>query len=71
VTEPPARCDVAVVGGGIIGLAVARELLRRRPDAAVVVFEREAEVAQHQTGNNSGVVHQGVYYAPGSLKARL
>jgi (S)-2-hydroxyglutarate dehydrogenase len=64
-------CDVAVVGGGILGLATARELVRRRPDAAVVVLERESELAQHQTGHNSGVVHAGIYYAPGSLKARL
>jgi 2-hydroxyglutarate dehydrogenase len=69
--DVPARCDVAVVGGGIVGLAVARELQRRRPDETVVVFEREREVAAHQTGHNSGVVHQGVYYAPGSLKATL
>jgi len=71
VAEPPERCDYAVVGGGIIGLAVARELRRRRPDASVVVLERERAVAAHQTGHNSGVVHQGVYYAPGSLKATL
>jgi (S)-2-hydroxyglutarate dehydrogenase len=70
-TELPDRCDVAVVGGGIIGLAVARELQRRRPGESVVVLEREAAVGQHQTGRNSGVVHQGVYYAPGSLKAAL
>jgi 2-hydroxyglutarate dehydrogenase len=63
--------DIAVVGAGILGLAVARELIRRRPDASVVVLEREAAVAQHQTGHNSGVVHAGIYYAPGSLKARL
>jgi 2-hydroxyglutarate dehydrogenase len=61
--------DVAVVGGGIIGLAVARELRRR--GRSVIVFEREPTLAAHQTGRNSGVIHQGVYYAPGSLKARL
>jgi L-2-hydroxyglutarate oxidase LhgO len=60
-----------VVGAGIIGLATAREIKRRRPDAAVVVVEKEAAVARHQTGRNSGVVHAGLYYAPGSLKARL
>jgi 2-hydroxyglutarate dehydrogenase len=65
------ECDVAVVGGGILGLATARELLRRRPHSQVVVLEREAELAQHQTGRNSGVIHAGIYYAPGSLKARL
>jgi len=67
----PAECDLAVVGGGILGLATARELLRRRPDARVVVLERERELARHQTGHNSGVVHAGIYYEPGSLKARL
>jgi 2-hydroxyglutarate dehydrogenase len=68
---PPERCDVAVVGGGIIGLAVARELIRRDPQAAVCVLERESELGMHQTGHNSGVIHAGVYYPPGSLKARL
>jgi 2-hydroxyglutarate dehydrogenase len=71
MAEPPERCDAVVVGGGIIGLAVARELRRRRPDASIVVLEREASVATHQTGRNSGVIHQGVYYVPGSLKAAL
>ncbi len=71
VTDEARECDLAVVGGGILGLAVARELMRRRPDASVVVLEREDAVAQHQTGHNSGVVHAGIYYAPGSLKARL
>jgi 2-hydroxyglutarate dehydrogenase len=60
-----------VVGGGILGLAVARELIRRDPQASVCVLERESEIATHQTGHNSGVVHAGVYYPPGSLKARL
>ncbi|CAN5491462.1 L-2-hydroxyglutarate oxidase [soil metagenome] len=68
---PAERADIAVIGGGILGLAVARELLRRRPDARVVVLEKEAELAAHQTGHNSGVLHAGLYYAPGSLKARL
>jgi (S)-2-hydroxyglutarate dehydrogenase len=62
---------VAVVGGGIVGLAVARELCKRRPLASVCVFEREPTIGAHQTGHNSGVIHTGVYYAPGSLKARL
>src|SRR5215210_7330146 len=70
-THALADHDVAVVGGGILGLAVARELLIRRPDASVVVLEREHSVAQHQTGHNSGVVHAGIYYAPGARKARL
>src|SRR5205809_1811421 len=65
------ECDVAVVGAGIIGLAVARELLLRRADLRVHVLEKEHEVGFHQTGHNSGVIHAGVYYAPGSLKARL
>ena len=63
------RC--AVVGGGIIGVAVARELATRLPDADITVFEKERELAAHQTGHNSGVVHAGLYYEPGSLKARL
>lgn len=62
---------VAVVGGGIVGLAVAREVLGSIDGAQVTVFEKEAGVARHQTGHNSGVVHAGLYYPPGSLKARL
>ncbi len=68
---PGDRYDVAVVGAGIVGLAVAREVLARRPDAKVIVIDKSAAVAQHQTGHNSGVIHAGVYYAPGSLKAKL
>ena len=60
-----------VVGGGILGLAAARTLLERDPGAEVVVLEKERELATHQTGHNSGVVHAGLYYKPGSLKARL
>lgn len=60
-----------VVGGGIVGLAVARELARRRPGARVAVFEKEDRLAAHQSGHNSGVVHAGIYYQPGSDKARL
>ncbi|HYC82129.1 MAG TPA: L-2-hydroxyglutarate oxidase [Solirubrobacterales bacterium] len=62
---------VAIVGGGIIGLATARTVIAADPSAEVVVLEREAAIARHQTGHNSGVVHAGIYYAPGSLKARL
>ena len=69
--EAPARCDVVVVGAGILGLATARELTRRHPALRVAVLERESEIARHQPGHNSGVVHAGIYYAPGSLKARL
>ncbi len=60
-----------IVGAGIIGLATARELRQRHPDAAVTVVDKEAAVGRHQTSHNSGVVHAGLYYAPGSLKARL
>ncbi|MCL2769736.1 MAG: L-2-hydroxyglutarate oxidase, partial [Solirubrobacterales bacterium] len=67
----PARCDVAVVGAGIVGLAVARELIVRHRRLRVCVLEREREVAAHQSSHNSGVIHAGIYYAPGSLKARL
>jgi L-2-hydroxyglutarate oxidase LhgO len=62
---------IAVVGGGIVGVAVARELLKRRPDADVTLFEKEDRLASHQTGRNSGVVHAGLYYEPGSQKAVL
>jgi len=63
--------SVGVVGGGIIGLAVARELTLRLPGTTVVVLEKEDRVGAHQTGHNSGVVHAGLYYRPGSLKAEL
>jgi len=65
------RYDLAVVGAGIVGLAVAREFLGRRPGARLIVIDREGSVGYHQTGHNSGVIHSGVYYKPGSLKARL
>ncbi len=72
MSPPPGdRCDLAVVGGGIVGLAVARELTRRHPSASLCVLEREQQIGFHQTGHNSGVIHAGVYYVPGSLKARL
>jgi (S)-2-hydroxyglutarate dehydrogenase len=69
--RPPAECDVAVVGGGIVGQAVARELLARRPGARLCVLEAEPRIGAHQTGRSSGVIHAGIYYEPGSLKARL
>lgn len=63
--------DYCVVGGGIVGLSTALKLLQTRLGASVVVLEKEAGLARHQTGHNSGVIHAGIYYAPGSLKARL
>jgi 2-hydroxyglutarate dehydrogenase len=68
---PPPECDVAIVGGGILGMAVARELLARRPGARLCVLEAEEGIGRHQTGRSSGVIHAGIYYEPGSLKARL
>ena len=62
--------DVVVVGAGIVGLAAAREILRRHPDQKLVVLDKEPKIAGHQSGHNSGVIHSGIYYAPGSLKAR-
>jgi L-2-hydroxyglutarate oxidase LhgO len=66
-----AEPDVVVIGAGILGLATARELMARRPGLSVTVLEKEDGPARHQTGRNSGVVHAGLYYTPGSLKARL
>lgn len=63
--------DFAIIGGGIVGISTARALLRAKPGASVVVIEKEPHLAAHQTGRNSGVVHAGVYYEPGSLKARF
>ncbi|MFJ4920787.1 L-2-hydroxyglutarate oxidase [Streptomyces sp. NPDC088725] len=63
-------CDVLVIGGGIVGLSTAYALTRASPGIRVVVLEKERGPARHQTGHNSGVIHSGVYYAPGSLKAR-
>ena len=67
----PEECDLAVVGGGILGLAVARELTRAARGCRRVVLEAGPAVAGGQTGANSGVIHAGIYYLPGSLKARL
>ncbi|MFF9651995.1 L-2-hydroxyglutarate oxidase [Streptomyces sp. NPDC014622] len=63
--------DVAVIGGGLLGLATARALLRARPGLSVTVLEKEERWGAHQSGHNSNVIHSGLYYAPGSLKARL
>ena len=73
-TAPPqvtATYDVAIIGGGIVGLATARAITRRLPGAAVCVVEKETQPGTHQTGHNSGVLHTGLYYTPGSLRARL
>ncbi|XP_032820824.2 L-2-hydroxyglutarate dehydrogenase, mitochondrial isoform X1 [Petromyzon marinus] len=70
-TATPASYDVAVVGGGIVGLASARELLLRHPSLSFVILEKERAIASHQSGHNSGVIHSGIYYKPGSLKAKL
>lgn len=63
--------DFTIVGGGIVGLATAYRLLQERPGARLVLIEKEDALARHQSGHNSGVIHAGVYYAPGSLKAKL
>jgi len=63
--------DFAVIGGGIVGLSVAWQLQQKQPSGRVVVIEKEPAVARHQTGHNSGVIHAGIYYEPGSLKAEL
>jgi len=61
--------DVIIIGGGAVGLATALQTLRKKPGAKVIVLEKESDIAQHQTGNNSNVIHSGIYYKPGSLKA--
>src|SRR5690625_1797884 len=65
------KYDYLIVGAGIIGAALAAEIARRRPQARILVVEKEKSAAWHQTGRNSGVVHSGVYYTPGSLKTRF
>lgn len=62
--------DLAIIGGGIVGLATALRLVESKPGAKICVLEKEREIARHQTGNNSGVIHSGLYYKPGSAKAR-
>src|ERR1700722_11102945 len=65
------RPNVVIIGGGIVGLGVALVITRRFPDLRLLLLEKEDRVARHQSGHNSGVIHSGVYYKPGSLKARL
>jgi len=65
------RYNVVIIGGGIVGLAVALEITRRFPHVHLLLLEKEDRVARHQSGHNSGVIHSGVYYKPGSMKARL
>lgn len=71
MSVPEKGYDVAVIGGGIVGLASAYQILRRSPGRRLVVLEKEPAVGLHQSSHNSGVVHAGIYYRPGSLKARL
>ena len=61
--------DVTIIGGGIVGLATGHALLNQNPNLKIVILEKEQKVGQHQTGHNSGVIHSGIYYKPGSLKA--
>lgn len=63
--------DFIIIGGGIVGLATALQISTRRPDAGILLIEKEDRLARHQTGHNSGVIHAGIYYAPGSFKAEL
>ena len=63
--------DFAIIGAGIVGLATAMTLSQRYQDAQIVVLEKESSCAYHQTGHNSGVIHSGIYYKPGSYKAKL
>src|SRR6201997_4424657 len=65
------RYDVIIIGGGIVGLAVALEITRRFSRLRLLLLEKENDVGRHQSGHNSGVIHSGIYYKPGSLKARL
>src|SRR3974377_144501 len=65
------RYDIIIVGAGAVGLGVALEVTRRFPRRRLLVLEKEDRVARHQSGHNSGVIHSGIYYKPGSLKARL
>src|SRR3984957_14833732 len=68
---PDQRFDIIVIGGGIVGLATAMQTCKRFPSLRLLLAEKEDRVARHQSGHNSGVIHSGLYYKPGSLKARL
>ncbi|MFI5397813.1 MAG: L-2-hydroxyglutarate oxidase [Candidatus Binatia bacterium] len=68
---PTAPCDVTIIGGGIVGLATALAISERFPRTTILLIEKERELASHQTGHNSGVIHAGIYYKPGSYKAKL
>lgn len=70
-TPTPEQYDYVVIGGGIVGVATARQLIQKYPTKRIALLEKEPELASHQTGHNSGVIHAGVYYVPGSLKAEL
>ncbi|RMD87560.1 MAG: L-2-hydroxyglutarate oxidase [Candidatus Dadabacteria bacterium] len=64
------ECDIAIIGGGIVGLSAAYKIQQKHPSAKVILLEKEEKLARHQTGRNSGVIHSGIYYKPGSLKAK-
>ena len=64
------KYDYIIIGAGIIGLSTAYKLALKFPEKTILVLEKEEELAKHQTGNNSGVIHSGIYYTPGSLKAK-
>ena len=64
------KFDLVIIGGGIVGLATALAAVRRNPGQRIAVLEKESTLARHQTGHNSGVIHSGIYYKPGSLKAK-
>lgn len=63
--------DYMIIGGGIVGLSVGLSILEKQPSTKVLILEKEKKIAQHQTGNNSGVIHSGIYYKPGSFKAKF
>ncbi len=68
---PSEKYDLAVIGGGIIGLSTAMQFTEKSPKTKIVVLEKEPDLAMHQSGHNSGVIHSGIYYRPGSAKARM